>query len=232
MPIKSTCVQGVAAIPIESSVVRTSQEGAGYTFNSAGGAYCHGVARPFEDNIRVAEIYLEMREINPNVLIRAVSLAASVGKKIATKVVSKVKGGALIDPRLQVRYCAQGAGLLTILYKDDLLVLALWAKNNQMMLKAYSRCLYLATGKFVLIFFPPPLPMLLVILILAAHWNWSRQGGGGFSSTSTTQLLSSCHSWIRLRRAWLLMTTLVGRTAPVSGLVLLLTSQRLILACS
>ncbi len=89
--------------------MRTSQEGAGYTFNSAEGAYRHGVARPFEDNIRVAEIYLEMREIDPDVLIRAVSLAASVGKKFATKVVSEVESGALIDPRLQVRYCTQGA---------------------------------------------------------------------------------------------------------------------------
>ncbi len=82
-------------------------------------------------------------------LIRAVSLAASAGKKYAMKVVSKVKSGALIDPCLQVRYCARGAGSLTMLYKDGLLLLALWAKNNQMMLKAYSRCLYLATGKFV-----------------------------------------------------------------------------------
>ncbi len=43
-------------IPMESSVVRTSQEGAGYTFNSAGGAYHNGVARPFKDKIRVDEI--------------------------------------------------------------------------------------------------------------------------------------------------------------------------------
>jgi hypothetical protein len=76
---------------MESSVERTSQEGAGYTFNSAGGAYRHGVARPFKDKIRVAEIYLEMREIDPDVSIRAASLAASVGKKFATKVVSEVK---------------------------------------------------------------------------------------------------------------------------------------------
>ncbi len=61
------CVRGVAAIPMDSSGVHTSQEGAGYAFNSAGGAYRHGVARPFEDKIRVAEIYLEMREIDPNV---------------------------------------------------------------------------------------------------------------------------------------------------------------------
>ncbi len=74
MPIKSMCMRGVAAIPVESSVVRTSQEGAGNTFNSAGGAYRHGVARPFEDKkIRVAEIYLEMREIDPDVLTMAVS---------------------------------------------------------------------------------------------------------------------------------------------------------------
>ncbi len=129
--------------------MRTSQEGAGYTFNSAGGAYRYGVARPFEDKIRVAEIYLEMREINPNVSTRAVSLAASVGKKIATKVISEVESGALIDPRLQVRYRARGAGSLTISYKDGLLLLALQAKNNQTMLKVYSRSLYLATGKFV-----------------------------------------------------------------------------------
>ncbi len=144
--------------------MRTSQEGAGYTFNSAGGAYCHGVARLFKDKIRVAEIYLEMREINPDVLIRAVSLAASVSKNFAMKVVSKVKSDALIDRHLQVRYCARGAGSLTIWYEDGLLLLALRAKNNQTMLKAYSRCLYLATGKFVSIFFLPPLPLLLVIL--------------------------------------------------------------------
>ncbi len=66
-------MRGVAAIPMESLVVPTSQEGAGYTFNSAGGAYRLGVARPFEDKIRVAEIYLEMREINPDVLTMAVS---------------------------------------------------------------------------------------------------------------------------------------------------------------
>ncbi len=112
-------------IPMESLVVCTSQEGAGYTFNSAGGAYRHGVARPFEDKIRVAEIYLEMRGIDPDVLITAVSLAASVGKKNATNVVSKVESGALIDPCLQVRYCARGAGSLTISYKDGLLLLAL-----------------------------------------------------------------------------------------------------------
>jgi hypothetical protein len=142
-------MQGVAAIPMESSVVRTSQEGAGYTFNSAGGAYCHGVARPFEDKIWVAEIYLETKEIDPNVLIRAVSLAASVGKNFAMKVVSKVESGALINPHLQVRYCARGAGSLTISYKDGLLLLALRAKNNQMALIAYSRCLYLASSKFI-----------------------------------------------------------------------------------
>jgi hypothetical protein len=66
-------MRGVAAIPMESSVVHTSQEGEGYTFNSAGGLYCHGVARLFEDKIRVAEIYLEMREIDPNVSTMAVS---------------------------------------------------------------------------------------------------------------------------------------------------------------
>ncbi len=88
--------------------MRTSQEGAGYIFNSAGGAYHHGVARPFEDKIQVAEIYLEMREIDPDVSIRAVSLAASVGKNFAMKVVSEVKSGALINPHLQVRYCTRG----------------------------------------------------------------------------------------------------------------------------
>jgi hypothetical protein len=60
----------------------------------------------------------------------------------------------------------------------------------------------------------------------------ARGGGGVFSSTSTMHLLSSCRSWISLRRAWLLVTTLVRRTAPVSGLVLLLTSQRSICARS
>jgi len=35
---------------MESSVVCTSLGGAGYTFNSAGGAYRDGVARPFERN--------------------------------------------------------------------------------------------------------------------------------------------------------------------------------------
>ncbi len=109
MPIKSKCVRGVAAIPMESLVVRTTQEGAGNTFNSAGGAYRNGVARPFEIKIWVAEIYLEMREINPNVSIRAVSLAASVGNFFATKVISKVKSGALFNPCcLQVRYCEIG----------------------------------------------------------------------------------------------------------------------------
>ncbi len=128
-------MRGVAATPMESLVVHTSQEGAGYTFNSAGGAYRRGVARPFEDKIRVAEIYLEMREIDPDVSTRAVSLAASVGKKFATKVVSEVESGALINPHLQVRYHAGGAGSLTILYKDGLLLFALWAKNNQTTLK-------------------------------------------------------------------------------------------------
>ena len=51
---------------MESWVVLTSQEGAGYTFNSAGGAYRDGKAFPFEDNIWVSEIYLEMREIDPD----------------------------------------------------------------------------------------------------------------------------------------------------------------------
>jgi hypothetical protein len=69
------------------------------------------------------------------------SLAASVGKKVATKVVSEVKSGALIDPLLQVRYRARGAGSLTISYEDGLLLLALRAKtkNNQMMLKLCDR---------------------------------------------------------------------------------------------
>ncbi len=75
-------------IPMESLVVCTSQKGAGNTFNSVGDAYRNRVARPFEDKIRVAEIYLEMREINPDVSIRAVSLAASVGKYFATKVLT------------------------------------------------------------------------------------------------------------------------------------------------
>jgi hypothetical protein len=63
------------------------------------------------------------------------SLAANVGKKFATKVVSKVKSGALINPCLQVRYRARVAGSLTISYEDGLLLLALWAKNNQTTLK-------------------------------------------------------------------------------------------------
>ena len=46
---------------METLVVRTSLGGVGYTFNSVGGAYRDGVARPFEDKIWVAEIYLEMR---------------------------------------------------------------------------------------------------------------------------------------------------------------------------
>ncbi len=41
----------------------------------------------------------------------------------------------MIDPHLQVRYRARGAGSLTILYEDGLLPLALRAKNNQTMLK-------------------------------------------------------------------------------------------------
>ena len=129
--------------------MRTSQEGAGYTFNSAGGAYRDGIARPLEDKIRVAEIYLEMREIDPNVSIRALSRAGSVGKTFVTKVISEVKSGALIDPHLQVGYCAWGAGSSTISYKDGLFLLALRAKNNQTTLKAYCRCLYSATGKLV-----------------------------------------------------------------------------------
>jgi len=56
-----------------------------------GGAYRDGVARTFEDKIRVAEIYLEMREINPNMLIRALSRAARVGKTFVTKVISRSK---------------------------------------------------------------------------------------------------------------------------------------------
>jgi len=135
--------------PMESSVVRTSQEGASYTFNSAGGAYRDGVARPFEDKIRVAEIYLEMREIDPNVSIRALSRAARVGKNVVTKVISEVKSGALIDPLLQVVYRARGAGSLTKSYEDGMFLLALRAKNNQTRLKAYCRCLYSATGKLV-----------------------------------------------------------------------------------
>ena len=63
------------------------------------------------------------------------SLAASVGKKNATKVVSEVKSGALINPCLQVRYRARGAGSLTISYEDGLLLLVLRAKNNQTTLK-------------------------------------------------------------------------------------------------
>ena len=54
-------------------MVRTSQEGAGYSFNSVGGAYLYGIARLFEDKIRVAEVYLEMREIDPDTSIRALS---------------------------------------------------------------------------------------------------------------------------------------------------------------
>jgi len=135
--------------PMESSVVCISQEGAGYTLNSVGGAYRDGVARTFEDMIRVAEIYLEMREINPNVSIRALSRAARVGKTFVTKVISEVESGALIDPRLQVKYHAQGAGSLTISYEDGMFLLALRAKNNQTTLKAYCRCLYWATGKLV-----------------------------------------------------------------------------------
>ena len=130
-------------------MVRTSQEGAGYSFNSVGGVYRDGIARPFEDKIRVAEVYLEMREINPDTSIRALSRAANVSQKFATKVIGEIESGALIDPRLQERYCARGAGSLTITYEDGLLLLALRAKNNQTTLNAYSRCLYLATGKFL-----------------------------------------------------------------------------------
>jgi hypothetical protein len=90
-----------------------------------------------------------MREIDPNVSIRALSRAARVGKDFFMKVISEVKSGALIDPPLQVRYCARGAGSLTISYEDGLLLLALWAKNNQTTLKAYCTCLYLTTGKLV-----------------------------------------------------------------------------------
>ena len=134
---------------MESSVVRTSHEGAGYTFNSAGGTYPNGVARPFKDKIRVAEIYLEMREIDPNVSIRALSCATRVGKIFVTTVIGKVESGALIDPHLQVGYPARGAGSLTISYKDGMFLLALRAKNNQTTLKAYCRCMYSATGKLV-----------------------------------------------------------------------------------
>ena len=114
-----------------------------------GGAYRDGVARTIEDKIWVAEIYLEMRDINPNMLIRALSRAARVGKTFVTKVISEVESGALINPRLQVIYRAQGAGSLTISYEDGMFLLALRAKNNQTTLKAYCRCLYSATGKLV-----------------------------------------------------------------------------------
>ena len=134
---------------MESMVVRASQEGAGYTFNSVGGAYRNGVARSFEDKIRVAEIYLEMKEIDPDVSISAVSLAASVSRKFIKKVVGEVESGSLVDPRLQVNYRARGAGSMTISYEDGLLLLAQRAKCNQTTLKEYSRCLYLATGRFV-----------------------------------------------------------------------------------
>ena len=90
-----------------------------------------------------------MREIDPNVSIRALSRAGRVGKTFVTKVISEVKSGALIDPHLQERYCAWGAGSLTISYEEGSLLFALRAKNNQTPLKAYSRCLYLATGEFI-----------------------------------------------------------------------------------
>jgi len=76
--------------------VRTFQMDAGYSFNSAGGAYLDGIARLFEDKIRVAEVYLEMREINPDTSIRALSRAANVSQKFATKVIGEIESGALI----------------------------------------------------------------------------------------------------------------------------------------
>ena len=90
-----------------------------------------------------------MREIDPDLSGRALTCAAIVSQYIAMKVIREIESGALIDPHLQERYCAWGAGSLTISYEEGSLLFALRAKNNQTPLKAYSRCLYLATGEFI-----------------------------------------------------------------------------------
>jgi hypothetical protein len=88
-----------------------------------------------------------MREIDPDSLVRALTCAAIVSQYIAMKVIREIKSGALIDPHLQERYCARGAGSLTISYEEGSLLLALRAKNNQTPLKTYRRCLYLAISE-------------------------------------------------------------------------------------
>ena len=136
----------------DDGVVERAMVANGYTINKHGGAYRQGVARPLEDKVRVALVYLRLKEENPDkeVSIRKVERLGKCSWHFAKKVATEIEhDGHLVDPRLNPQKRHRGNGVFTILEEDGLLLLALRKENNRRTLRDYCIRLIMDCGVFV-----------------------------------------------------------------------------------
>ena len=124
----------------------------GYAYNTHGGFYENGKAKPLEEKARVAQKYIEMKEGNPRLSIRELAKEAKVSPSFAGKVVKEFESGRLIDPNNKHSKppgCKPKFGSRPLSVEDECVLLELRAENHQRPLIDYKHSLEQITGTVV-----------------------------------------------------------------------------------
>jgi hypothetical protein len=138
----------------DGGIVDRAMEANGYTINQNGGTYWHGVARPIEDKVSVAWVYLELlaaAEADPTkvVSVREVARIGKCSRGFAEKCMREIESGGLVDPKRKIVARARGAGVIAISDEDGMYLLALRQQNNKRKLRDYCIRLIEDRGVFV-----------------------------------------------------------------------------------
>ena len=128
-------------------IIRASLATAGLNLNANGGSYRPGVAKPLEDKLAVARIYLKLMEEDPTkASIRKLALEAKCSRPFASKIMNEVSGGLVLDPKLKPKLASGGAGSKTFTMQDCFVLLDLRRENNRRSLFDYQCRLFQLTG--------------------------------------------------------------------------------------
>jgi hypothetical protein len=126
---------------------------AGIQRNYNGGVFKNGAAKPFEEKVRVAQMWIDMNAAAPDnnnqPSIRMLASSAMVSRTFASKVVAELKEGHLVDPKSKIKNIPRGKGSLAISDEDGLFLLNMRRECNQRTLEDYRQALHQATGKWV-----------------------------------------------------------------------------------
>jgi hypothetical protein len=125
---------------------------AGMQRNSNGGVFKNGATKPFEEKVRVAQMWIDMNAAashNNQPSIRMLASSAMVSRRFAGKVVAELKEEHLVDPKSKIKNIPRGNGSLSISDEDGLFLLNMRRECYQRTLEDYRQALHQATGKWV-----------------------------------------------------------------------------------